>query len=148
MSQLELRTFSGTNAFVPVTAALRKESLHELASAVLSYYLVITAIVAEGNLDEMTGLDEALIASRGLPGYRLIETMLGSICALAEANGHPLTRMKFEQFLMPSDQRVLQLIHGGEHETCEFKSTLRTNLHTVKADATSSMRHSKPSPPS
>lgn len=129
-----LRTFSGTNAFVPVAAALRKESLHELASAVLSYYLVITAIIADGNLDEMTGLDEALIASRGLPGYRLIETTLGFICAFAEEKGHPLTRMKFEQFLMPSDQRVLQIIRGGEHETCEFKSTLRINLHAGKTD--------------
>lgn len=130
----ELRTFSGRNAFVPVVAALRKESLHELASAVLSYYLVITTVVGEGNLDEMTGLDESLITSRGLPGYRLIETTLEFICALAEKKGHPLTRMKFAQFLIPSDQRMLQLIGGGENETCEFKSTLRTNLHTGAAD--------------
>lgn len=130
----KVRTFPGTNAFVPVAAALREESLHELASAVLSYYLVITAIFADGNLDEMTGLDEALIESRGLPGYRLIETTIGFICELAEEKGHPLTRMKFAQFLMPYDERVLQLIRGGEHETCEFKSTLRTNLHTGKAD--------------
>jgi hypothetical protein len=131
---VKVRTFPGTNAFVPVAAALREESLHELVSAVLSYYLVITAIVAEGNLDEMTGLDEAIIANRGLPGYRLIETTLRFICEFAEAKSHPLTRMKFAQFLMPSDQRVLELIRCGEHETCEFKSTLRTNLHTGKVD--------------
>lgn len=126
--------FPQTNAFVPVVAALRLESLHELASALLSFDLVVTACGAKGNLDEMTGLDAALIASRGLPGYRLIETTLQFICSLAEQNGHTLTRMKFEQFLIPTDQRVLELITGGECEICEFKSTLRTNLHTGKFD--------------
>jgi predicted HTH transcriptional regulator len=74
------------------------------------------------------------LACHGLPGYCLIETTLDFICELADEKGHPLTKMKYAQFRMPTDQRVLQLIRGGEHETCELNSTLRTNLHTGTPD--------------
>lgn len=126
--------FSLTKALRPMLSVFRRRSMHELASAMLAYYLVMSAIGADGNLDELEGLDEAIIESRRLPGSGCVERALEVICGLARERGHKLTQMKFEQFLVPEDRKVRELILAGEGEIVEFKSTLRVNLHTDQPD--------------
>jgi len=122
------------NLLLPMLAFLREKSMHELASAVLAYYLVLAAIATQGNLDELEGFDEAIITSRRLPGSACVERALQVMCELAAERGHKLTQMKFEQFLVLEDRKIRELILGGEGETVEFKSTLRVNLHTGQPD--------------
>jgi hypothetical protein len=126
--------FSMRKMLLPILKVLRERSMHELASAMLAYYLVVSAIGAKGNLDGLDGLDEALIESRRLPGAECVEQALMYVCAFAEHQGHRITRMNFEQFLVPDDRKVRELILAGEGETIEFKSTLRVNLQTGEHD--------------
>ena len=119
---------------LPILKVFRERSMHELASAMLAYYLVVSAIGAEGNLDDVDGMDEALIESRRLPGAECVEQALVFVCAFAEQQGHRIARMKFKQFLVPQDRKIRELILDGEGETVEFKSTLRVNLHTGQPD--------------
>ena len=129
-----LREFPSKRLILPLVRSLRMESFHQLAGAILSFYLTLIALAAEGNLDELDGLDEALIESRRMPGFNCVEAALQFIGGVAEQLGHKLTQMKFEQFVVFDDHQVLELIAAGEGETIEFKSTLRTNLYTRDPD--------------
>ncbi len=126
--------FSMRKILLPILKVFRKRSMHELASAMLAYYLVVSAIGAEGNLDDLDGLDEALIESRRLPGADCVERALMFVCAYADEHGHRITRMKFQQFLEPEDHKVRDYIRAGEGETVEFKATLRFNLKSGQHD--------------
>lgn len=130
------RSFECGNLFFPVVERLRSEGLHELSTSVLCYYLFVSAVAAKGDLDDMNhpSLGPVIMASRGLPGWPHMRRTLEIICALAGESGHEITRLLFAQYLRPPHEQTLELIQRGESDTCEFKSTLRTNLYTRKRD--------------
>ena len=126
--------FLSLDLIMPIVRQLRKESWHELATSILCFYLVASAIAAKGNLDGLKDITAEIVGSQGLPGHRYLTRTIEIICTLAEHAGHEITRLKFNQFRLTPDEKVVALIHGGENEICEFKSTLRINLYTKVPD--------------
>jgi hypothetical protein len=131
---MEKRIKAFSDRILPLVRRLYEEKFYKVSCNLLGFFIVVSAVASEGDLDSIRELSDVVKDHLGLPGEENLFIALAKACELARGAGKVITLERLRQFLFRPDEKIDALIDEGESDSLEFKQTLRVNVHTGKPD--------------
>lgn len=119
---------------LPIVSEATRLGHYRLANALMGFFITIAGFVAAGNLDSLSTIPPVILPLKRTPGFDLTRDAIRFAVERARESDRPLTVSMLDQFLVDENADLEDILRTGETERCEFKSTLRWNLHSNRPD--------------
>jgi len=116
--------------------SLVKEYQYDAALAFLSVIVFKLCNATNGSLEAYSEIYDVIANALLLPTTNadILHKAIQYTIDISNTNNNKITGIKLQKLINSPHRKWLAIISSGESKTCEFKETLRRNLHTQKSD--------------